>query len=184
MNIEEIENQTKQKIKYYKEISSTHLYAKQIANQGDNILIAEVQTAGIGTKGRCWHTGKNKNIAMTIIKHPTCSVQKLEGLTTKIAEAIVEVIKELYGYELKIKIPNDLMLNGKKISGILTELHSRSEKIEYLLISIGFNVNEDEFEGELKEIATSLKQEYHMEFNREEIISKIITKIDKLIEQL
>ena len=76
------------------------------------------------------------------------------------------------------------MLNGKKISGILTELHSRSENIEYLLISIGFNVNEDEFEGELKEIATSLKQEYHMEFNREEIISKIITKIDKLIEQL
>lgn len=117
MNIEEIENQTKQKIKYYKEINSTHLYAKQIANQGDNILIAEVQTAGIGTKGRCWHTGKNKNIAMTIIKHPTCSVQKLEGLTTKIAEAIVEVIKELYDYELKIKIPNDLML--KRDSNII-----------------------------------------------------------------
>lgn len=184
MNIEKIEKQTNQKIKYYKEINSTHLYAKQIANQGNNILIAETQTAGIGTKGKSWHTGENKNIAMTIIKHPICNVKELEGLTTKIAKAITEAIKELYGYELKIKIPNDLMLNGKKVSGILTEIHTRGEKIEYLLISIGFNVNEEKFENDIKEIATSLKKEYNKEFDREDIISKIIIKIDKIIEQL
>ena len=94
MDIEKIEKQTKQKIQYYKEINSTHLYAKQIEKRGNAILIAEIQTAGIGTKGRSWHTGESKNIAMTMIKHPTCSIQKLEGLTTKIAKAIVNVIKK------------------------------------------------------------------------------------------
>ncbi len=176
MNIEKLEIETKQKINYYKEIKSTHLHAKEIQNKGDVVLIAEEQTAGIGTKGRKWHTGENKNIAMTIIKHPKCKISELEGLTIKIAEDIKEVIKEMYGYELQIKIPNDLMLNTKKICGILTEVHTQGDKIEYLLISIGFNVNETEF-GEFNDIATSLKKEYQKEFNREEIIINIINKI-------
>ena len=125
MNIEKLEIETKQKINYYKEIKSTHLHAKEIQNKGDVVLIAEEQTAGIGTKGRKWHTGENKNIAMTIIKHPKCKISELEGLTIKIAEDIKEVIKEMYGYELQIKIPNDLMLNNKKICGILTEVHTQ-----------------------------------------------------------
>ena len=184
MNIEKIQNEIKEQIKYYKQINSTHLHAKEIEKEGDIILIAEEQTGGIGTKGRSWHTGQNKNIAMTIIKHPKCNINKLEHLTTKIAEAIQKAIKELYGYKLKIKIPNDLILNGKKISGILTEVHTQGEKIEYLLISIGFNVNEEKFEKEIEEIATSLKREYEKEFSREEIIIKIIKNIDEIVEQL
>lgn len=182
MNIKKIEKQTNQKIKYYKEINSTHIHAKEIEKQGDQILIAEVQSAGIGTKGRKWHTGESKNIAMTIIKHPKCKIENLEGLTTKIAEVIQQTIKGMYGYELQIKIPNDLILNGKKICGILTEVHTQGEKIEYLLISIGFNVNEENFTEELKEIATSLKTEYKKEFSREDIIINIVNKINFLID--
>ena len=70
---------------------------------------------------------KNKNIAITIIKHPKCKINELEGLTTKIAEVIVEAIYELYGIKLEIKIPNDLLLNGKKICGILTEIHKKNK---------------------------------------------------------
>lgn len=184
MDIEKIEKQTNRKIKYYEQIESTHIYAKQIEKQGDSILIAEEQTGGIGTQGRKWHTGQNKNIAMTIIKHPKCKIEKLDGLTIQIAECIKNSIKEMYGYELKIKIPNDLTLNQKKISGILTEIHTRGEKIEYLLISIGFNVNEENFNDEIAEIATSLKREYKKEFCREDIIIKIIQEIDKIVEQL
>ena len=88
MDIEKIEKQTKQKIEYFKQINSTHLYAKEIENMGDSILIAEKQIGGIGTKGRTWHTGEEKNIALTIIKHPKCKIEKLEGLTTLIAENI------------------------------------------------------------------------------------------------
>ncbi len=184
MNIVNIEKETGQLIKYYKKIDSTHLYAKKIEQEGDQVLIAEIQTAGIGTKGRTWHTGENKNIAMTIIKHPNCNIKKLEKLTINIAEEIKNIIKELYGYDLEIKLPNDLMLNNKKICGILTEVHTQKEKIKYLLISIGFNVNEDDFEKEIEEIATSLKREYKKEFEREEIIIKIINKLSYLIDRL
>ena len=72
------------------------------------------------------------------------------------------------------------MLNGKKLCGILTEIHTRGEKIEYLLISFGFNVNEEEFSEETKEIATSLKKEYKREFIREDIIRKVLEKIEEI----
>lgn len=172
---------TNKQIEYYQEIGSTHTYAKEIAKEKkEKILIAEVQTAGIGTKGRNWYTGQGKNIAMTIITYPSCKVSGLEGLTTKIAQAIQKAISKLYGYKLTIKEPNDLMLYGKKICGILTEVHSQGEKIEYLLISFGFNVNEENFSEETKEIATSLKKEYQKEFSREEIINQILEEIEKI----
>ena len=189
MNIEKINSNISKKtkigttIEYYQEIDSTHTYAKKIGNQKENdgkIIIAEVQTAGIGTKGRKWYTGEGKNIAMTIILHPTCKIEELEGLTIKIAKSIQKAIYELYSYKLEIKKPNDLILNGKKICGILTEIHTMGEKINYLLISFGFNVNEDGFSEETKEIATSLKNEFNKEFKREEIIIKIIDKLEEI----
>lgn len=189
MNLEKIkESKTKiigKKIEYYKEIESTHLYAKTIAENEENngkVLLAEVQTGGIGTKGRSWYTGEGKNLAVTIILHPKVKVGKLDNLTVEIAKKIKEAIYELYGYELKIKKPNDLMFNNKKICGILTEIHTQGEKIKYLLISFGFNVNEDEFSEETKDIATSLKNETQKEFNREEILCRIIEKLENIKE--
>ena len=183
MDIKKIEKEINQKIEYYKQINSTHIYAKEIQHIGDKIIIAEKQTGGIGTKGRNWHTGENKNIAMTIIKHPKCKISQLEDLTTQIAEKIKESIKQLYGYELKIKIPNDLLLNNKKICGILTETHTQGENVKYLLISIGFNVNEENFTEEIQDIATSLKIEFNKEFEREDIIIEIIKNIDNMLEK-
>ena len=189
MNLEKIkESKTKiigKKIEYYKEIESTHLYAKTIAENEENegkVLLAEVQTGGIGTKGRSWYTGEGKNLAVTIILHPKVKVGKLDNLTVEIAKKIREAIYELYGYELKIKKPNDLMFNNKKICGILTEIHTQGEKIKYLLISFGFNVNEDEFSEETKDIATSLKKETEKEFSREEILCRIIEKLENIKE--
>lgn len=189
MNLEKIkESKTKiigKKIEYYKEIESTHLYAKTIAEEEENngkVLLAEVQTGGIGTKGRRWYTGEGKNLAVTIILHPKVKVGKLDNLTVEIAKKIKEAIYELYGYELKIKKPNDLMFNNKKICGILTEIHTQGEKIKYLLISFGFNVNEDEFSEETKDIATSLKKETGKEFSREEILCRIIEKLENIKE--
>ena len=181
LNIQKIEQELgqKNKIEYYKEIGSTHTYAKKIANKQENngkIIIAETQTKGIGTKGRVWYTGEGKNIALTIIIKPKCQIEKLDGLTIKIAECISQAIYDLYKIKLQIKKPNDLMLNNKKISGILTEINTISEKINYLLISIGFNVNEENFSKEVENIATSLKKEHKdkQEFSRKEIIAEFL----------
>ena len=187
MNIDKIKNADTKKIgkeiEYYQKIDSTHTYAKQIAKKEENegkIILAEIQTKAIGTKGRTWYTGAGKNIAMTIILYPKCKPNELEGLTIKIAECIKEGIYELYRYRLQIKKPNDLMINNKKICGILTEIHTMGEKIKYLIISLGFNVNEEEFSKETEQIATSLKIEYKKNFKREEIIIKIIEKLEEM----
>lgn len=188
MDVQKIKNaKTKyigKEIEYYQEINSTHLYAKTIANkekQNGKIIIAERQTGGIGTKGRTWHTGDYKNIAMTIILKPNCKVDRFKNLTIDISKAMKDTIKELYNIDLSIKEPNDLILNHKKISGVLTEISTSGEKINYLLISVGFNVNEENFSEEIKEIATSLKFEYNRDFEREEIIKVFIENLEGLI---
>lgn len=188
MNLEKIKTANTiylgKEIIYKEEMESTQELAKDLANRdakNGSIVITDNQTKGKGTKGRIWEASKEKNITMTIILKPNLKIEKLEGLTLKIAEAIKEAIEELYCYNLTIKIPNDLLLNGKKICGILTQTASIGNKINYILIGIGFDVNEENFSKELQEIATSLKKEYGKEFEREEIIVKIIEKIEKII---
>ena len=189
MEIEKIKKaQTKiigKQIEYFKEINSTNIYAEKIADRPEEngkVIIAEIQTNGIGTKGRSWYTGVGNNIAMTIILKPKCNLEKLEGITVKIAECIKEAIFKLYNIQLEIKKPNDLILNNKKICGILTKTNTIGEKINYLIIGIGLNVNEEHFDKETINIATSLKKEFKKEFSREDIIIKIIEILEKEIE--
>ena len=172
-------------IEYYKEIESTHKFAKElkIKNKTDRIIIlTDTQTSGIGTKQKAWYCGIEKNIAMTIAIYPNCNIKKLKNITVEIAVKIKEAIKELYGYDLEIKKPNDLILNGKKICGILTETKINRENVKALYISFGFDVNENKFPKELEDIATSLKIEFNKEFSREDIIIKILKNLEEIIE--
>lgn len=169
---------------YKEEMESTQELAKQLVKsniKNGTLVITNNQIKGKGTKGRIWEVTKGKNITMTIILKPNLKIEKLEGLTLNIAQAIKEAIKELYGYNLTIKIPNDLLLDGKKICGILTQTASIGNRVNYILIGIGFDVNEENFNKDLQNIATSLKREYGKDFEREEIIVRIIEKIEKII---
>ena len=180
-------------VKYFKEISSTHIYAKElvinIKNKEKNksvVVIADKQTNGIGTKGRNWYTGSGKNIAMTIILNPKCKIKQLENLTFEIAESMQKAIWDLYNIKLEIKEPNDLMLNNKKIGGILTEINTIGEKVNYLLISISFKVNEKKFAKELENIEKKIKKEHKdkQEFSRKEIIAEFLERLEeKLLEK-
>ena len=173
------------KIEHYEQINSTHKYAQTIAQDLESdkkVIIADEQTEGIGTKGRSWYTGKGNNIAMTIILHTKRKIDEIKELPIEVAKVVQKSIKELYNYDLEIKEPNDLMLNNKKICGILTQTSTQGEKINYILISLGFNVNETRFSKEVKDIATSLKNEYKKEFDKKEIISKILENIEKEID--
>lgn len=165
MNLEKIKSaNTKylgKEIIYQEEMESTQDFAKKLAKEnGKNgtIVITDNQTKGRGTKGRNWIVSKGKNITMTILLKPDLKVSKLEGLTLKIAEAIKDSIREIYNYTLTIKEPNDLLLNGKKICGILTESSSYNDKVNYILIGIGFDVNEENFNGELRRHCDFIKK--------------------------
>lgn len=170
-------------IKYFDELDSTHKYIKENVKklESKTIVVANIQNNGIGTHGRAWYTGNSKNIAMSLLYKPDATVEKLNTITTDIAKCIKNSIKELYNIELEIKMPNDLLLNSKKICGILTEINTISAKVNYIIISIGFNVNEDSFNEKIEKIATSLKKEYGREFNREKIFKKFVQELDKKI---
>lgn len=165
MNIEKIKNaNTKylgKEIIYEEEMESTQDVAKELAEQsGKNgsIIITENQTKGKGTKERKWIVSKGKNITFTILLKNNLQVEKLEGFTVKVAEAIQNAIKELYGYSLQIKKPNDLLLNGKKICGILTQIASIGGIVKYILVGIGFDVNEENFSEELRKYSNFTKK--------------------------
>lgn len=170
-------------IKRFEEIHSTHKYLKENQHKytEKTAIVANRQTSAIGTKGRSWFTGSDKNIALSILYRPLCEIKELDGLTIKIAEILKEEVFNLYNVVLKIKEPNDLMLNGKKICGILTEGNSIGNKMNYLIISVGFNVNEEDFPEELVDIATSLKKETGKTFNKEELLQKFIDDLEYII---
>ena len=157
MELELIKNSKTKKIGkdiiYFEKLESTQDYAKQIEeneNVDGTIVITNNQTKGKGTKDRRWIAKENENITMTIILKPNWEVSKLDGLTLNIAEEIQKGIKELYSYNLKLKEPNDLLLNNKKICGILTQSSIISNKVKYVLIGIGVNVNQVEYDEELR----------------------------------
>lgn len=139
------------------------------------VIIAKIQTSGIGTHGRCWYSNED-NIIFSVginLSNVGVTIDKLDGLTINIAEIIVKVFKELYNINsIKIKIPNDLILNDKKIGGILTETKLLGSDVKALCLGIGINTNQENFENieEIKNIATSIKKELGIEINNLEVI--------------
>ncbi len=189
MNLEKMKNaQTTylgKNIIYLPKLESTQTYAKQLEKSkapNGTIVITDNQTQGRGTQDRKWICTKEKNITMTLILYPNTHISNLENLTLLLAQAIQKSIYELYEYGLTIKEPNDLLLNGKKIGGILTQSKTLKEQVTNLYIGIGFNVNEESFAPEISRIATSLKKEYQKDFQREEIICKVLEEIENIIK--
>lgn len=167
----------------FEKIDSTHKYLVENYEKYESktIIVADEQTGGIGTRGRRWYTGTKDNIAISVLYKKDYKIEQLEGLTIKIATKVKYAIKELYDIDLDIKEPNDLMLNNKKICGILTQINTIKGKVNYLIISIGFNVNETQFSEEIKDVATSLKKEYGIEFDKDKIIEKFIFELNDIL---
>ena len=162
-------------IKFFESLESTQLTAKKMAEEraeNGTIVITDDQKKGIGTHDRKWYSEKGKNILFTLIVYPKCNLKKLNTITVDIAKCLIYSIEKIYNIKLDIKSPNDIMYNKKKIGGILTQIVTSGEEIKYLLIGIGINVNQEEFPHEIKDIATSLKSEFGMDFSREKIISE------------
>lgn len=186
LNIDKIKNNLKteflgQNIIYREEIDSTQDEAKRIIDELEDgtYIVTDRQTRGKGTHGRVWYDQGYENICGTFVLKPNCNISKLENLTILIAECIVEAVNKLYNVELQIKYPNDLICNTKKIAGILTESVTNNEVVKCIYIGIGMNVNQNVFDDEIKDIATSLKNEYKKEFSRETIISEFINIFER-----
>ena len=168
---------------FYKEIDSTQ---KEIWRRIENkkiedgtIIIADIQDSAIGTHGRVWYTDEENNIAFSIYLKPNCKVSKLNGITIEIAQILVNIFKDKYNIKLEIKEPNDLVVNNKKIGGILTETKLNGETAKYMVIGIGINTNKTKFNKEICDIASSIKKEFGIQVDRQIIIEEFCNQFEK-----
>ena len=170
---------------YFDSVESTQKIAHKLAYENaveGTVVIAEEQTAGRGRMDRKWHSPKYSGIWMTVILRPKLPIPKAPQLTLIAAVGVVQAIEEVTGLHPEIKWPNDLLINGKKVTGILTEMQAESDRINSILIGIGINVNakKEDFPIEIEHIASSLAIETGQMVDRENLIRIILEKLEKL----
>ncbi len=169
-------------VAYYEETDSTNTRAKYLAEQGaeeGTLVIAERQNAGKGRRGKNWTSPPGSGIWMSIVLRPDILPFQASMLTLVAAMGVFEGIYQETGLEPQIKWPNDLVLSGKKICGILTEMTTELDTIQYVVIGIGVNVNIESFPQELSQTATSL----YLESGEKKKRSTLVGAIAKAFEQ-
>ncbi len=162
---------------FYENIDSTNLQAKRLSDMGaphGALVVAEMQTAGRGRRGRSWVSLPGINIYYTILLKPEFSPDKSSMLTLVMGYSAARAIRVETGLNAGIKWPNDIVVNGKKLCGILTELSVEKDRIQNVVIGVGINVHEQEFSSYLADKATFLDRECGFRVNRNRLLSVIM----------
>lgn len=172
------------KIFYADSLSSTNTVAKELARSeyGEgSMVVAEMQTGGKGRLGRGWSSPKYKGIWFSLILFPRVNPSEASQITMLTAVAVALAIRSETGQEAGIKWPNDLLLNGKKICGILVELSAEMEQINHLVIGTGINANQDlaDFPEEYADKATSLKLESGRFISRVKLLQACLLEFER-----
>ncbi|WP_456465976.1 biotin--[acetyl-CoA-carboxylase] ligase [Persephonella sp.] len=168
---------------FFKSINSTNAYAKGESLPDGTVVYAETQTAGRGRKGRKWISTKGKGLYFSIVLNKSIPPSDLLIYSLVFPLAVKEVLQDKTGLPVKIKWPNDLYINNKKISGFLIETEIEGNSTTKLIAGIGINLNQTEKDfGNLKDIASSVKRELGKEVNRKEIFSQILYEIEKKLD--
>lgn len=169
-------------LQYLEQVDSTNLYAKRFADNGfqeGTVIIADEQLKGKGRLGRTWVSPKGKGIWMTIMLKPRINPAEAAKITLLTACAVSKAI-EGCGVSPKIKWPNDIILNGKKLCGILTEMSVEQDEINYVIVGIGINVNleQQDFPEDLQSTATSIRIEKGSNVIRKELTAAIMNNFE------
>ena len=170
---------------HFKTIDSTNLYAKKLVKddaQEGVVVVADVQSSGRGRKNRTWSSPEG-GLWFSVILYPNIPPQRGMLITMASSVAVAQGIKEITGVNLMIKWPNDLLINGLKVCGILTELEAEMDKINYIVVGIGINVN-NQLEKELQKTATTLKLETGNQVSRVELLRSILKSFDENYNRL
>ncbi len=168
------------KIFWKESVDSTLTWAKEEGRKSTGkeldgaLFVADEQTAGKGRLGRVWTSVPGENIYMTLLlMHPEIKAENAASLTLVMGLSVAEVIEEMTEKVTGIKWPNDVVLSKKKICGILTEMQIKEQNPEFILIGVGINVNQEEFQEDLKDKATSVFLETGKKLSREKILEKV-----------
>jgi BirA family transcriptional regulator, biotin operon repressor / biotin---[acetyl-CoA-carboxylase] ligase len=170
---------------YFDSVASTNDIVREYAQRGEPeglIAVAEEQTKGRGRMGRRWSTPKGVAIAMSMLLRPNLSPQFVPTITSVIAVSVVEALTSVTGFDIKIKWPNDIVLDGKKLCGILTEMSAEIDAVNHVIIGMGMNINQDDFEDDIKDVAVSLKSYSGKSFERKLILAEILNRFEENYE--
>lgn len=175
---------------YFPEIDSTNSYAHHLAQEGapeGTIVLSDFQTEGKGRHSRVWESSRDANILMSIVLRPKLEIERVVKITLATSEILISSFEKylnklnIENIKFSVKWPNDVLANGKKIAGILTESSLREKDIIYIIVGIGVNVNQDlsNLTDDVRINATSLFAETGIVFDRETLISEIITEFER-----
>ena len=165
--------------RFYHQVDSTNSEAKRYAEEhpGQSALfVAEEQTSGRGRLGRQWMSEQGKGLYLSLLIRPEIEPSKATLVTQIAAVATVEAVEAVTGLAAQIKWPNDLIVEGKKVCGILAELSAEMTAVNYLVVGIGINVNQSEFPEEIQEKASSLLALSGRKIDRQTLLKEVVAR--------
>lgn len=171
---------------YLQEVDSTNKYAKSLADKGavdGAVVAADYQTGGRGRLGRVWDSPAGSGVWFSVVLRPKIAPDKAPQISLTTAVGVAEGLKRL-GYTAGIKWPNDIYINGKKVCGMLTEMHASMEAVEWVVVGIGINCLERELPPEIADTATTLAREKGGEVCRGEVLAAVLNALEEVYEKL
>ncbi len=160
---------------------STNRVAMELGYAGEPegaVVLAEEQTAGRGRAGRSWHSERGAGLYVTLLLRPKLSPAQAPLLTMLAGLSAHTALLAQTGLAAELKWPNDLLLNNKKLGGILTEMHAEPSAVRFIVVGMGINVNQERFPAELSATATSLRKETGRLHSRLEFLVKLLTQFE------
>lgn len=168
---------------YFDTIDSTNTKAQELAEKGypsGTLVVADKQESGKGRRGRSWVSPSGTGIFMTLMIKPDINPNNASMLTLVAALAVTKAITSVTGEEALIKWPNDIVVNGKKVCGILTEMNAQFDYINHIVVGIGINVHNESFPEEISQMASSLMIEAGgKRFHRAQIIAETMSYFEQ-----
>jgi len=169
------------RIFHFFKTDSTNRVALELGHAGEpegTVVLAEEQTAGRGRAGRKWHSERAAGIYVTLLLRPKLAPVQAPLLTMMAGLSAHAAVQAVTGLGVDLKWPNDLLIHGKKVGGILTEMHAEPGQIRFVIVGIGLNVNQEKFPGELANTATSLRVETGKPQSRMELLVRLLREFE------
>jgi BirA family biotin operon repressor/biotin-[acetyl-CoA-carboxylase] ligase len=178
----ETRNFGKREVVCLERTESTNTSARSLALRGapeGTLVVAETQTQGRGRKGRSWYSPMRDGVYVSIVLRPRLLLNQAGRIPILASLALAETFIGLGISDVSIKWPNDVLLRGRKVAGILTEVGAEMDSVDYMIIGVGINVNTPKFPRSLQGSATSLFMESGSRFFRSMILAQYLTRLEK-----
>jgi BirA family biotin operon repressor/biotin-[acetyl-CoA-carboxylase] ligase len=175
------------RVRYFASIDSTNTLAMREAEEGQEsgtVYLADEQTGGRGRGAHSWHSAPGSGLYVSILLRPRLAPADILWVSLAAGLAVQQAIREVTALAVDLRWPNDLLLSGRKVGGILTELNAEVTRVRHAVIGIGLNVHQPAFPPELASLATSLTIETGQEWSRQDLLVALLRNVDREISRL